>query len=93
MIDTPTDDQPGFVSEKPEHCFACFRLIRPGQTYYLTIEQGVLCADCAILSSLVGDARQPLESDGAVRQVIALGLKSPSTKSPPATRGLFVTCL
>jgi hypothetical protein len=48
MTDTPTDDQPGFIAEEPEHCFACYRLIRPGQTYYLTIEQEVLCADCAL---------------------------------------------
>ena len=38
MTETPNDDTPGFVAEEPEHCFACFRLIRPGQTYYLTIE-------------------------------------------------------
>jgi hypothetical protein len=48
MTETPTDDRPGFVAEKPEHCFACFRLIRPGQIYYLTIEHEVLCADCAL---------------------------------------------
>ena len=46
MTDTPTDDQPGFVAEEPEHCFACFRLIRPGQTYYLTVGQAILCEDC-----------------------------------------------
>jgi len=56
MTGVPTDDQPGFVAEKPERCFTCFRLIRPGQTYYLTIEQEVLCADYAILISLVRDA-------------------------------------
>jgi hypothetical protein len=48
MGDTSTDDQPGFLAEKPEHCFACSRLIRPGQTYYLTIEHELLCADCAL---------------------------------------------
>jgi hypothetical protein len=48
MTETPTDDQPGFVAKKPEHCFGCYRLIRPGQTYYLTIEYEVLCADCAL---------------------------------------------
>jgi hypothetical protein len=35
IIDTPTEDQPGFVAEEPERCSACVRLIRPGQTYYL----------------------------------------------------------
>jgi hypothetical protein len=36
------------MATKLEHCFACYRLIRPGQTYYLTIEHEVLCADCAL---------------------------------------------
>ena len=27
MSDIPNDDKPGFVAEKPEHCFACYRLI------------------------------------------------------------------
>jgi hypothetical protein len=35
MSDIPNDDKPGFVAEKPEHCFARYRLIRldqrPGQ--------------------------------------------------------------
>ena len=44
----PNEDQPGFVAEKPEHCFACYRLTRPGQTYYLNSEYEVLCADCAL---------------------------------------------
>lgn len=46
MTDTPTDDQPGFVAEEPEHCHDCYRLIRRGQRYFLTIEQAVVCADC-----------------------------------------------
>jgi hypothetical protein len=48
MTHTPTEDRPGFVAEQPEHCFACYRLIRPGQTHCLTIEQKVLCADCTL---------------------------------------------
>jgi hypothetical protein len=48
MTETPTDDNPGFVAEKPVRCFACFRLIRPGQIYHLTIEHEVLCEDCAL---------------------------------------------
>ena len=56
MTNTPTDDQPGIVSEKAEHCFACYRLIRPGQTYYLTLEHGVLCADCALDDALIEGA-------------------------------------
>jgi hypothetical protein len=34
------------VAEEPEHCHACYRLIQPGQTYYLTVGQAVLCEDC-----------------------------------------------
>ena len=29
------------------------RLIRPGQTYYLTIEGTVLCADCALVEGVI----------------------------------------
>jgi hypothetical protein len=46
MTETPTDDQPGLVAERPEHCHDCYRLIRPGQRYFLTIEQAVVCSDC-----------------------------------------------
>ena len=46
MADTPTDDHPGFVAEKPEHCHDYYRLIRPGHRYFLTIEQLVVCPDC-----------------------------------------------
>ncbi len=46
MTETPTDDQPGFVAEEPEHCHACYRLIRPDQTYFLTIGQAILCEAC-----------------------------------------------
>ena len=30
MSDIPKDDMPGFVAEKPEHCFTCYRLISSG---------------------------------------------------------------
>ena len=53
MTDTPNSDKPGFVAKEPEHCHACFRLIRPGQTYYLTIEHDVLCADCALVDEII----------------------------------------
>jgi hypothetical protein len=38
VTDTANDDKPGFMAEEPVHWHACYRLIRPGQTYYLTIE-------------------------------------------------------
>ena len=53
MTETPNDDIPGFVAKEPEHCFACFRLIRPGQTYYLTIDGTVLCEDCALTDHII----------------------------------------
>ncbi len=46
MTETPNDDQPGIVAEEPERCHACYRLIQPGQTYYLTIGQAILCEGC-----------------------------------------------
>jgi hypothetical protein len=46
MAESPADNQPGFVAEVPEHCHACYRLIQPGQTYYLTIGQAILCDRC-----------------------------------------------
>ena len=47
MTKSPTDDLPGFVADEPEHCHDCYRLIRPGQRYFLTIEQAVVYPDCA----------------------------------------------
>lgn len=41
------------MADKPEHCFACYRLIRPGQTYYLTIEGIVHCEDCALSKGVI----------------------------------------
>ena len=34
------------MAEEPEHCQACYCLIRPGHTYYLTIGQATLCDGC-----------------------------------------------
>lgn len=48
VTEAPNSDKPGFVAVEPEHYSACFRLIRPEQPYYLTIEYEVLCADCAL---------------------------------------------
>ena len=46
MINTPTDDQPGFVAQEPEHCHDCYRLIKIGEIYHLTIDNAILCPDC-----------------------------------------------
>jgi hypothetical protein len=48
MADTLTEDQPGFVVDKLEHRFTCYRLSRPGRIYCLAIEHEVLCADCVL---------------------------------------------
>jgi hypothetical protein len=53
MTDTPNDDKLGFVAEESEHWFTCFRLLRPGQIYYLTIEHEVLCADCTLIEGVI----------------------------------------
>jgi hypothetical protein len=79
MTDTPTDDTPGFVAEEPEHCHACFRLIRPGQTYYLTIENTVLCTDCALSEGVIR-----VRDDLAVevkRDRLLIGRRPPMTPS------------
>ena len=47
MTEAPNDDKPGLVAEKPEHCHDCYRLIRPGERYFLTMELAALCPDCA----------------------------------------------
>ena len=39
MSEIPNDDK--------VHCFACYRLIRPGETYHLTFEGIVHCKGCA----------------------------------------------
>jgi hypothetical protein len=45
MIETPTEDQPGFVAEDPQHCHGCYRLMRSGQECFLPIEQAMVCSD------------------------------------------------
>jgi hypothetical protein len=72
MTETPDDDKPGFVAEEPVHCYACFRLIRPGQTYYLTIEHVVLCANCAL-------------DEGVIRVREDLAATDPAFPDPPSS--------
>ncbi len=43
MSDILNDGKPGFVAEKPELCFAFYRLIQPGKTYYLMTGLAILC--------------------------------------------------
>jgi hypothetical protein len=38
MRDIPNHANPGFVAEKSEHYFGCYRLISPVQIHHLTIE-------------------------------------------------------
>jgi hypothetical protein len=40
------EDTLPLIAQHPEHCFECFRLIRPGETYYQTAENTVLCQQC-----------------------------------------------
>lgn len=54
MSQVPGDDRPGFVAEKLEFCFASYRIIQPGQTYYLTIKNIVHYEGCALSKSVSG---------------------------------------
>jgi hypothetical protein len=42
----PADDMSGLAAEEPVHGHDWYRLIRPGQRHFLTIEQVVVCLDC-----------------------------------------------
>ena len=42
MGDIRNYDKADLVAEKPEHCFACYRFIQPGQTCYLTVGLAIL---------------------------------------------------
>lgn len=44
MANTPTDDNPGVAAGRPERRHACYRLVQPAETYFLTAGQGSLCA-------------------------------------------------
>lgn len=59
MSDSPGDDKLSFVAEQPEHCFACYRLVRPGQTCYLTVEGIVHCEDRALSQGVVRVRENP----------------------------------
>jgi hypothetical protein len=66
MTEPPTDDESGFAAEEPEHCHDCYRLIRPGQGYFLTMELAALCPDCAETADairLVGGLTVEIQED------------------------------
>ena len=66
MTETPNDDRPAFIAEEPEHCHACYNLIQPGQTLYLTVGQAILCEGCigAADAIRVADDLAIAEEDG-----------------------------
>jgi hypothetical protein len=41
------EDTLPLIAQHPEHCFECYHLIRPGETYHQTVENTVLCPECA----------------------------------------------
>jgi hypothetical protein len=46
MNNIPNEDKPGFVAEKPEHCFACYRVLAECTHQFNTIlERRVLGGD------------------------------------------------
>ena len=46
MLDSRTGSTPGSIAKKPEHYHDCYRLIPPGQTRHLAIDNAMLCPDC-----------------------------------------------
>lgn len=76
MTKAPTIDLPGFVAEKPEHCHECYRLIRPGQRYMLTMEQAVVCPSCASTTEAIRlsrDLRVEAREDGLLVRTVEFG--------------------
>ena len=49
----PAQPLPAYVASMLERCHACFRLIQPGQTYYLTIGQAILCESCLGIANAI----------------------------------------
>jgi hypothetical protein len=80
MTESPTHAQPGFVAEEPEHCHDGYRLITPGETYFLTMELAVLCPDRVTMTDSirlaggltveVGEDRLPVRRGGTVVEVL-----------------------
>ena len=47
-------DTNALIATDPEHCLDCFRLIRPGETYYQGKDDTVLCPNC-VNDLLIGE--------------------------------------
>ena len=47
LMEVYTNDAVTLTAEKPEHCIACCRLIRPSEPYHQTAENSVFCQECA----------------------------------------------
>jgi hypothetical protein len=54
MIQPHTHYVPVLTAAHPEHCLDCFRLIHPGETYYLGKDGTVLCPNC-VSDLLIGE--------------------------------------
>lgn len=78
MTETPTDDQPGFVAGDPEHYHDCYRLIRSGQRYFLTINQAVLCQGSIVVADGIRLSGGLSIEVGEVKVLVRRGARSHS---------------
>ena len=54
MLESRAHDIQALTATSPEHCLDCFRLIRPGETYYPGQDDAVLCPNC-VSDLLIGE--------------------------------------
>lgn len=54
MTECSPSDTRALTATAPEHCLDCFRLIRPGETYYPGEDDTVLCPIC-VSNLLIGE--------------------------------------
>jgi hypothetical protein len=90
MRETTTYHQPRFVAEEPENFRDRYRLIRPGQTHFVTIEEAVLCpgwikAEDAI--RLAGGLMVEVGADRALVRGGASKSQAPETPRPQLSSG------
>jgi hypothetical protein len=73
MTGTCIVDTEELIAQHPEHCYECYRLIRPGETYHQMAEFTVLCLECASKKVEVFDTVQASDDllvevgDGSMR--------------------------